>query len=92
MAAAARRHFLDAASSIPRTGGADLPPPSPRPRYRVEVFGVARTPWRTSFTDAMADAIALDLATWDAEAGEHFLAVPVDMKVEIVTGEYRCAR
>lgn len=50
-------------------------------RYRIEVFGRARAPWRNSAAEAMADAIRLDLASWDEERQEHFLAVPVDMRV-----------
>lgn len=50
-------------------------------RYRIEVFGEARAPWRYSAAEAMADAIRLDLTSWDEERQEHYLAVPVDMRV-----------
>ena len=40
----------------------------------------------------MADAIALELANWDGSCSEYFLAVPVDMKVEIVEGDHPCDR
>jgi len=46
-------------------------------RFRIEVFGRARSPWRKSAEDAMCDAVALELASWDASRREWFLAVPV---------------
>ena len=68
----------------------DFPDPPPEPvsylppaltgcRYRIEVFGKPRAPWRVTPTIAMQDAIDLDLASWDASTREHYLAVPVDM-------------
>lgn len=52
-------------------------------RYRIAVFGQPRSPWRPSIDEAMADAIELDLASWDESEREWFLAVPVDL----VTGK-----
>jgi hypothetical protein len=43
------------------------------------VFGVPRSPWRTTHQAATDDAIRLGLASWDASEGAHFLAVPVDL-------------
>jgi hypothetical protein len=51
-------------------------------RYRIEVFGEARAPWRATAGQAMLDAIRLDLANWDDARQEHFLAVPVDLRVD----------
>lgn len=51
-------------------------------RYRISVFGKPRSPWRASVEDAMRDAIALELASWDGERRCHYLAVPVDLDVE----------
>lgn len=51
-------------------------------KYRIEVFGVGRAPWRSSPVEAMQDAIVLDLASWDESVRQWFLAVPVDMRVE----------
>jgi len=48
-------------------------------RYQIAVFGQPRSPWRSSIDEAMADAIALDLASWDESEREWFLAVPVDL-------------
>jgi len=48
-------------------------------RFRSTVCDKPRAPWRTSRDDAMRDAIALELASWDASRRERFLAVPVDM-------------
>ncbi|TKW74920.1 MAG: hypothetical protein DI610_05365 [Staphylococcus hominis] len=50
-------------------------------RYRIEVFGQPRAPWRDSAAEAMDDAIRLELANWDESRQEHYLAVPVDMRV-----------
>lgn len=50
------------------------------------VFDEPRAPWRNSPDRAMGDAIRADLASWDAEKREHYLAVPVRMamrKVEV---------
>lgn len=58
-----------------------LPPALPGCLYRIEVFGEPRAPWRSSPTGAMRDAIRLDLASWDEIRQEHFLAVPVDMRI-----------
>lgn len=54
---------------------------SPGCRYRIEVFGQPRAPWRASPAEAMADAVRLDLTSWDESRQEHYLAVPVDMRV-----------
>ena len=43
----------------------------------MTVFGEPRGPWRDSFAEAKWDAIQQELASWDSEAREHFLAVPV---------------
>ena len=62
-------------------------------RYRIEVLGIPRTPWRSSSAAAMQDAIDLGLTSWDAAGREHFLAVPVDMRVEHRgRGAVRCVR
>lgn len=44
------------------------------------VFGEPRSEWRRSRHEAMMDAIRLELASWDGERREHFLAVPVSME------------
>jgi len=51
--------------------------PDPKHQHRVTVFGEPRGPWRDSFAEAKWDAIQQELASWDSEAREHFLAVPV---------------
>lgn len=53
-------------------------------RFRITVFDEPRAPWRETREEAMADAVALDLASWDDERREHFLAVPVDIQREVV--------
>lgn len=63
------------------TGLDYLPPAIPGCFYRIEVAGEARSPWRPSPAEAMADAIGLDLANWDETTREHYLAVPVDMRI-----------
>jgi len=50
-------------------------------RFRISVFGRPRSPWRDSQAEAMADAIALELASWDESRREWFLAVPVRLDV-----------
>ncbi|EJU11741.1 hypothetical protein LH128_17377 [Sphingomonas sp. LH128] len=52
-----------------------------RARFRIAVFGQARGPWRPSIDDAMADAIKLELASWDESQREWYLAVPVELVV-----------
>jgi hypothetical protein len=49
-------------------------------RFRITVFGRPRSPWRDSDEEAMADAVALELASWDASRREWFLAVPVSLQ------------
>ena len=57
-------------------------PAAPEQRcYRIIVFDVPRTRWRPSVEAAIADAIALRLASWDASRREHYLAVPVALQV-----------
>lgn len=56
--------------------------PAMSERFRITVFSKPRAPWRDTREEAFADAIGLDLASWDAEKREHFLAVPVDMEVK----------
>jgi len=51
--------------------------PDAKHQHRVTVFGDPRGPWRDSFAEAKWDAIQQHLASWDSEAREHFLAVPV---------------
>lgn len=66
----------------PEPAGLDyLPPALPGCFYRIEVVGEARSPWRSTPSEAMADAVALDLASWDGSRREHFLAVPVHMRI-----------
>lgn len=62
----------------------EVPLPSAGIRFRhcVTVFGEQRAPWRDSVAEAVDDAITLELASWDATEGRHFLAVPVDIKTE----------
>jgi len=52
----------------------------PAMEYRIAVFGKPRAPWRATSDEAMADAIALELASWDASEREWFLAVPVGLQ------------
>ncbi|MYL97212.1 hypothetical protein GR702_05430 [Novosphingobium sp. FGD1] len=49
-------------------------------RFRITTFGRPRTPWRQSMEEAMADAIQMELASWDASRREWFLAVPVALQ------------
>lgn len=58
----------------------ELPPVTGRCLYRIEVFGEPRAPWRGTVAEAMADAIRLELASWDDELQQHYLAVPVDLR------------
>lgn len=51
-------------------------------RFRITTFGQPRTPWRGSMESAMADAIQMELASWDASRREWFLAVPVGLQGE----------
>jgi uncharacterized membrane protein len=37
------------------------------------VLGRPRAPWRDTYEDALADAVRLKLASWDASGGEWFL-------------------
>ena len=60
-----------------RTASARTFIPDPKRQHRVTVFGEPRGPWRDSFAEAKWDAIQQHLASWDSEAREHFLAVPV---------------
>ena len=61
------------------------PEPVEKPKaptwYRVAVDRgrqrIPRGPWRRSRDDAMKDAIAKELASYDRGRREHFLAVPV---------------
>lgn len=63
---------------------ARLPSPPPlaplRRQYRLAVFGRPRGAWHDSVAAAMAEAIALGLASWDASRREHYLAVPVELQ------------
>lgn len=49
-------------------------------RYRITTFGRPRAPWRDSVDEAMQDAIALELASWDESKREWYLAVPVGLE------------
>jgi len=53
--------------------------------YRVTVFGEPRAEWRRSYDEAKRDAIILRLASWDDEAREWFLAVPVDVETRYIS-------
>lgn len=55
-------------------------PPVPREEFCVAVFGEPKSPWRAKRSDAMIDAIRAALASWDESAGEHYLAVPVEIR------------
>ena len=68
-----------------------FPAPEPLCRYRIEVFGRGQAPWRNSPAEAMVDAIALDLAAWDESKREHYLAVPVEMRVRKLVDEQQAA-
>lgn len=46
-------------------------------KYRISVFGRPRTGWRDTFDEALQDAVTSELASWDGERQEWFLAVPV---------------
>jgi hypothetical protein len=48
--------------------------------YRVQVFGIARGPWRRDRRQAHRDAIELDLGCYD-EWGRFFLTVPAEIEV-----------
>jgi hypothetical protein len=61
-----------------------LPAPGIRFRYCITVFGELRGPWRDTAAQAIDDAITLELASWDESQKQHFLAVPVGLKVEKV--------
>jgi hypothetical protein len=50
-------------------------------KFRIEVLGRPRSPWRTSRDAAIRDAAALELASWDAEQREWYLAVPVELAI-----------
>lgn len=52
-------------------------------RFRVVVLGSPKTAWRSSSDEAMADAIDMGLASWDASMGAHYLAVPVEMEIDL---------
>ena len=45
-------------------------------RYRVAAFGRPHAPWRDGMEEALDDAIALGLVSWDASCREWFLAAP----------------
>lgn len=60
------------------------PLPGTRREYRVTVFDEPRAPWRPTRDKAMLDAIRLQLASWDDEQREHYLAVPVGMERRVV--------
>lgn len=49
----------------------------PKHRHRVTACGEPCGPWRDSFAKVKWDAIQQKQASWDSEAREHFLAVPV---------------
>lgn len=48
--------------------------------FRVVVFDEPRAPWRASRAEAMQDAIALELASWDRSKREWFVPVPADIQ------------
>jgi hypothetical protein len=48
--------------------------------YRITIFGRPRSGWRDSIEEAIADAVELGLASWDASLREWFLSVPVDLE------------
>jgi hypothetical protein len=56
-------------------------------RYRLTVFNKPCGPWRQTRDEVLADAVALDLAAWDASKREHFLAVPCDCEMEATRWE-----
>lgn len=53
------------------------------PRYRIAVFKEPRAPWRDVIERAMTDAKRLGLASYDAAAREWYLALPVEMEVDM---------
>lgn len=80
MGAALWRH-ADERLAEPEPEPASIWTAGPGCRFRIEVFGRPRAPWRSTPEEAMQDAIRLDLASWDESRKEYFLAVPVDMNV-----------
>jgi hypothetical protein len=49
-------------------------------QFRVVSAGRPRGVWRDSYEAAMADAVDLELASWDASKRTHYLAVPVSIE------------
>lgn len=49
-------------------------------QFRVIMFDEPKAPWRNTHAEAMDDAKALKLASWDASAREWFLSAPVDIE------------
>lgn len=49
-------------------------------QFRVIMFDQPKAPWRNTHAEAMDDAKALKLASWDASAREWFLSAPVDIE------------
>lgn len=48
--------------------------------FRITTLGEPRAPWRVSRAEAMQDAVALGLASWDRSKREWFLPVPADIE------------
>ncbi|WP_132910253.1 hypothetical protein [Sphingomonas sp. BK235] len=53
-------------------------------RYRITVFGEPRSTWRCSAGEAIDDAARMALASYDEEAGENYLAVPVALEASAI--------
>lgn len=77
MGVALHRRVFEAVSAVPATGSGF------GPRYRIAVLGSPKTAWRCSSSEAMADAVDMGLASWDAVARAHFLAIPIEMEIDM---------
>jgi hypothetical protein len=53
-------------------------------RFRLTVLGKPRGPWRATQAEALADAIALDLAAWNPDTRKYYLAEPCDYEMEML--------
>lgn len=53
-------------------------------KTRIVLFDRPRAPWRNSYEEALADAVALELAFWDQSKREWFLAVLAAVQVRRV--------
>ena len=63
-----------------RFSPAETVPSDPEVQFQLFSFGQARGPLRSSYDQAMTDAIRGGLASWDQERREHYLSVPVEIR------------